>query len=146
MQLHVFPRAEIDVEARILKHNAKSLARLIGSKRWVQTIDFHFSAGGLEQRREHLDSGGFARPIWSEKREDFASGHFERNILHGGVFTEPLGEILNPDHVGLRSTILNGAVQDCQSQWQRYSETQTRNCVTVSNPILRYSSRPALVD
>lgn len=46
----------------------------------------------FEQTGEHLDDGGFARPVRPQKAEELPGSYAERNIVHGSEFAEAPGE------------------------------------------------------
>ena len=77
MQVHVFPGRELIVHAGVLKDDAETLPHLVLMGGGVQTVDLDSAAGRLQQRGQHLDRGGFARPVGAEEGEDFALRHVE---------------------------------------------------------------------
>src|SRR5580692_486827 len=65
---------------------------------WVETIDAHQPARGLEQCRQHLDRGRLARAVWSQKRKDLTLAHGERHVVDGDEITEPLFKMIDTNH------------------------------------------------
>ena len=65
------------VQAGVLKHDAEAFARFVLLRDRVETVELDVAAGGLEQRRQHLDRGGFAGAVRPQEGEDLASLHVE---------------------------------------------------------------------
>ena len=98
VDFHVFPGRQIAVEAGILKHDPEALARLVLLRLRVEPVEFNGAAGGLQQRGQHFDGGGFACPVGPEKGKDLALRHVERDIVHGGKRAKGLHKVLHLDH------------------------------------------------
>ena len=47
---------------------------------------------GVEDIDDHAYGGGLPAPIRTDKAEDTAFGHCEREVIHGGDLTETLGD------------------------------------------------------
>ena len=76
----------------------KRLAGFLLPVHGVEPVHADASAGGSEQRGEHLDGGGLAGSVGAKEGEDFAFGHFERDVVDGREGVEFLGQIVNLDH------------------------------------------------
>src|ERR1700751_1300206 len=98
MEIHVFPGSLFSVQAGILKHNAKALARQLLLQGGIQAIEFDAPAGGAQQRGEHLDGGGFSGSVRSEKLEYLTLCDVEADVVDGGEITELLNQMGDRNH------------------------------------------------
>jgi hypothetical protein len=98
VDLQVFPCREFAVEAGILEDDSETLARLVLVRLRVETVEFDTAAGGVQQRGEHLDGGGFTSAIGTQEGEDFSGLDVEGHVVNGGKFVEVFNEIADPDH------------------------------------------------
>ena len=63
----------------------------------VAAGDGRVAAGWRQQRRQHLEQGGFARTVGADKAEYLPPGHGKVDVVHGNVCPEGLGEGLHLD-------------------------------------------------
>ena len=50
----------------------------------IEAVELDASAGGLQQRGEHLDGGGLARAVRAQEGEDLALRDVKGDIVDGG--------------------------------------------------------------
>src|SRR5271156_6970505 len=98
MEVHVFPGGLFVVETRILKHNAKALARQLLLYRGIQAIEFDAPAGGAQQRGKHLNGGGFPGTVRSEKGEYLSLCDVETDVINGCEISELSHQMANGNH------------------------------------------------
>src|SRR5205823_5843328 len=70
VDVHVLPRRELAVETGILEHDAEAPPHLRLMRGGIEPVELERAARGAQQRRQHLDRGGFAGAVGTEERED----------------------------------------------------------------------------
>jgi hypothetical protein len=98
MKIHVFPGGQILVQAGILKHDSKSCPHFMLVAGGIESIDLQSSTRRGQQSGQHLDRGGLASAVWTEKSEDFAARHLKRNIVDCCEVPELLHKVLHANH------------------------------------------------
>ena len=68
---------------RVLKNDAETFASFVVVNVGIQAVQVDGPAGGLEQRGEDLDGGGFAGAVRAEESENFALLHIEGDVVDG---------------------------------------------------------------
>ena len=101
VEVHVFVRGLLVVEAGILEDDAETLAGLLLADGRVEAVELDAAAGGTEQGGEHLDCGGFAGSVGAEEGEDFALGDVEGDVVDGEEIAEFFGEVVDVNHGGV---------------------------------------------
>src|SRR5438105_7347287 len=99
MNIHIFVRRQLTIQAGVLKNDSKPLPRFVLLNGWIEAIHFDPAAGWLEQRGKHLDSSGFSGAIGSQESEDFAPSHFERDAVYSGEGAKCFDQVLYFDHI-----------------------------------------------
>ena len=61
------------------------------------------AAGGPENARDHPDGGRLPRAVGAEQAEELAAGHVQVDAVDRGELAVALGELVQPDHVILRT-------------------------------------------
>ena len=100
VHLHVLPRGQVAVEARILEDDAELRPGGVRVRRRIQPVEPHRAARRPEQRRHHLDRGGLPGAVRTEEGEDLAAADFERHALDRLDVAEGLAEIGDGNHGG----------------------------------------------
>src|ERR1051325_11118356 len=97
VNIHVLPRRQIAIEARILEHDAEALAhfRLMGDG--VEPVELERAARGTKQGREHLDGGRLAGTVRPQEREDLPGTDIDREAVDRRDGAERLDDALNAD-------------------------------------------------
>ena len=90
MEIHVFLGGLFVVETGILKDDAEALAGQLLLHRRIKPVQLDAAAGGAQQRGEHLDGGGFAGAVGSEKSEYLSLSDVEADVVDGGEIAEDL--------------------------------------------------------
>ncbi len=65
----------------------------------IVTADGGPAAAGLNHAREHFQSGGFASAIRAEKADDLPGRNLEGKRIHGRLFAETLGKLVEDNHL-----------------------------------------------
>ncbi len=99
VQVHVLVGGQLVVEARILEHDPEPPARVERTRHRIEAIKAHRSAGGMQQRRQHLDRRGLAGAVRSQKGEHFARVDVERHAVNGAQLAKCLDEVLYSNHL-----------------------------------------------
>ena len=90
VQVHVFVGGLLAVQAGVLKDDAEALAGLLLLHGRIKAVQFDAAAGGAQQRGEHLDGGGFAGAVGTEKGEYLSLRDVEADVLDGSEIAEVL--------------------------------------------------------
>ena len=98
MEIHVLPGGLFVVETGILKDDAEALAGQLLLHRRIKSVELDTAAGGAQQRGQHLDGGGFAGAVGSEKSEDLTLRDIETDVIDGGEIAEDLDQIGDGNH------------------------------------------------
>src|SRR5690606_38130283 len=81
-EVQVFPHLDVVVNAEVVRHvfdDAADPLRLAGD---IHTVDKSSARGGAEQRGQHLDGGGFAGAVRTDKSENIAAVQVQRQVFH----------------------------------------------------------------
>jgi len=89
---------EVVEEAQIFGQHADLALEFQGVAAHLQSADLGFAGSGFEQARKHLEGGGLARAIGSQKRADGPGGNFQREAIHGGEGAEAARELAAGNH------------------------------------------------
>ena len=68
---------QVVVERRVLKHKADGPPHLVLLTDDVVAVDCSPTLSGLDERAEHVDRGGLARAVRTQKAEDLPRLHVE---------------------------------------------------------------------
>ena len=98
MQFHVLVGSLFAIQARVLEHDAKRSSSFIFLDRRIKPVQFNFSTGRIQKRRQHLDGRSFSGAIGAEEGKDFARIDGKGNVIDGGKVAELLNQIPNLDH------------------------------------------------
>src|SRR5437764_715569 len=83
MEIHIGPCRKFFVEGGFLWYGTENLPYFTGVMPDIVAHYCHLAAGGHAQTADHIDSGGFARSIWTEQSEDFSLPHCEGEVIDG---------------------------------------------------------------
>ena len=89
---------QVVVESRVLEDESDGAPDIVLLTDDVVTVDGGSAPARLEERAEHVDCGGLARAVRTQKAEDLAHLHLERHALYGFDLSVALGEVLYRDH------------------------------------------------
>ena len=78
----VIPHGEHAVQHRILKHQPQLGFDLVRRLVDVAAVDAYAAGILLQLAAQNRDGGAFSRTVQSQKREQLAFAHMERNIVH----------------------------------------------------------------
>ena len=81
VHLHVLPGGQVAVEAGVLEDDAEAPARFVLLALRIEAVQFDGAAGGLQQRGEHFDGGGFPGAVGAEEGEDLPSSTSKETSL-----------------------------------------------------------------
>ena len=98
VQFHVLVGGLLAVQAGVLENDPELFPGFILVDCGIEAVQFNRSAGGIQQGGEHLDGGGFAGAVGTEKGKDLARCDVERNVVDGGKVAELLDQVLYLDH------------------------------------------------
>jgi hypothetical protein len=65
----------------------------------VPSEDANRTAGHLSEPDDRVDRGRLARPVGSEKTEELARAHAQRDVVYGGEFAVALDEMVDLDGI-----------------------------------------------
>jgi hypothetical protein len=88
VELKIFARGQPVVQGRFLKDHTHEVADGRRLTHHITAGDPSRSRGRPEHGGEHKVRGGFARPVRSEKPEQFTRSHLERDALDGPKISE----------------------------------------------------------
>src|SRR6266566_6245717 len=97
MDVHVLPRRQLGVETRVLEHDAELPADFGLVRGGIQAIELEGAARRVQERGEHLDSGGLAGAVGPEEREDFTRAHVKGDVVDGDDVSKRLDHVLYAD-------------------------------------------------
>ena len=93
-----FPRRELVVEERKIRHVGETATRFEGLRLNVETRDARRARGGFHQAREQFDGRGFACGVGAEDGEEFPLGHDEADVVDGREVAEFFNKVEQLDH------------------------------------------------
>ena len=117
-EAEIVEAGQLRIEIAFVRNHADQVLGRLGISRAVDPADPHRPGVRPGQPGEDVDGGGFARPVGSEKTEQFALGHVEAQIRDGLDFAESLGQPLH-DYGPGRVTI-----QQNTAHFSSFVETQ----------------------
>ena len=92
-EAQVLGRSEAAEEGEAFRDDSDLSLDFDGVRDGVEAEDLDAAGGGSEQAGEHLDGGGFAGAVGTEKAEELTGCDAEIDVLNSGELSETAGEI-----------------------------------------------------
>src|SRR5579859_2948311 len=123
VDVDVFPRRQLAVEARVLEHDAEPRADLSRLNHRIQAVELERATGRPQHRREHLYRGRLPGAVWAEKRERLTLVHVEGDVVDSDQGPERAHKMLHSNDMILAQIVLATA----GGTWSRLQLRRLRN-------------------
>ncbi|GBC91265.1 hypothetical protein HRbin14_02029 [bacterium HR14] len=97
-ELQVLPNRDAFVQPEKVGHVPQQGAHLFGMLYDIDAVQRGGSRSWLQQGRQHLDGGGFARPVRTDEAEHIARHQLKRDIFHRYQVAKLFAQVLHIQH------------------------------------------------